>query len=172
MRQWIMISAGLMMLAVMGCGVLPMGDQPGTGGEASSKITSPADRDRSVSDADKHAGESVPRATQVENVSNNDTRSLSSFGHCVGHYAKEITYLPDQLPFEDDTVRFSGVYDDEARQWMSIGLCLAYAPQPQVDDVSGKCLLAAMKWYREEYPESARLAMPVAATACLPAYQP
>ena len=116
--------------------------------------------------------EAVPTPFESESLSSNRSRSLESFGHCVGHYSREIEYLPNNLPFEETNLNFSSKFDREAKQWMSIGLCLDFTPRPQVDDVSGKCLIAAVQWYAGEYPESEALAPAVAAVACLPAYSP
>ncbi len=114
--------------------------------------------------------EGVSTAMLREGAAGGDQRSLEAFGSCVAHYAQEIEYLPAELPLGEKVVQIAHGFDQEAKQWMSVGLCLEYAPRPRVDDVSGKCLVTAMRWYRYEFPESEHLALPVAGVACLPAY--
>ena len=136
-------------------------------------VTSDAIHSADNSDATVLAeqSEGVPNSTVSEAVDSNGARSLTTFGGCVAHYAREIEYLPDELPFGDSVVGIANNFDSEAKQWMSIGLCLDYAPRLKVDDVSGKCLVSAMEWYSYEYPESNHLAQAVAGVACLPAFE-
>ncbi len=98
-------------------------------------------------------------------------RSLSAFGHCVAHYLREVRYMPRKIPFGGGVVDITRDFDSEAQQWMAIGLCLEYAPRPKVDDISGKCIISAMRWYMREYPEAESIAPVVAAVSCLPAYE-
>ena len=99
-------------------------------------------------------------------------RSLPIFGHCVEHYLREVSYLPRELPFGDGVVELTRDYDKQAQEWVAIALCLEHAPRPDVDDVSGKCIVSAMRWFMREYPESEDVAPAVGALSCMPAYQP
>ena len=164
-----LVLLGICILAMVGCGLLPSNNVSEKVADATPmihEVNTNVVEDEIQRTTDAIAKESIPTATASEDVANNGGRSLASFGECVAHYAQEIEYLPKQLPFNDQIINIAGNFDRESLGWMSIGLCLDYAPRPNIDDVSGKCIVQAMKWYADEYPESIHLATRVAATAC------